>query len=242
MLFNVRVNHHPSPNFQPKQLRKTRVHFTDTSVVRREYDFDWDLERDYWYSRAELKQFGETRFDEADVLRKERGIRTSSRNDADDLSTSRRERFIGDKITHALDDVDDSHEISVRGIEHFVHPVLQKEMVRRKKELKRTVVMYYRDPQSRRVDPKGDKLAETSAELSEWARNVATERGIKYCTMKRGLGTKKERTKSGHFQRGGGLLIMARSLEGAKGMRHLERDTCLSRASFVMNVKKEDTE
>ncbi len=183
------------------------VHFTDVSAKKIEYSFDWELEPEYWYSKTELKSFNEVRFDDADVLRKERGIRTSSRNDADTLSESRRDIFIGDKITHALDDVDDSHEISLRGIEHFVFPVLQKEMVRRKKELKRAVVGYSRDPVAKKKDPKGIQLAKDAAEHSQWARDVATERGIKYCQMKRGAG------------RGGGLLSTMHNSKNAKGMR-----------------------
>lgn len=147
----------------------------------------------------------EERFDDADVLRKERGIRTSSRNDADDLTVSKRDLFIGDKITNVLDDIDDSHEISVRGIEHFVFPVLQKEMVRRKKEVKKAVLDYSRNPMVRKRDPQGIKLAADSAKHSQWARDVAKERGIKYCQMKRGGG------------RGGGLLMVAKT----KNDRHL---------------------
>jgi hypothetical protein len=144
-----------------------------------------------------MKSFNETRFDEADVLRKERGILTSSRDDADALTMSTRNRFIDDTMTHALDDVDDSHEISIRGIEHFVWPVLQKEMMVRKRELKNMVLVYSRDPTARKKDPEGIKLAEECDKYSCWARNVSTERGVKYCQMKRGDG------------RGGGLLTWA---------------------------------
>ncbi|KAL7540060.1 hypothetical protein ACHAWF_006584, partial [Thalassiosira exigua] len=207
-----------SINQGPQQVRRSgrrsgnarlTASFTDTAGQRHEYDFDWELEPEYWYSKGELKAFNEVRFDEADVLRKERGIRTSSRNDADDMTDNKRDVFIGDKITNALDDVDDSHEISLRGIEHFVFPVLQKEMVRRKKDLKKTVLGYSRDPVARRKDPGGDKLALESAHHSQWARDVATERGIKYCQMKRGGG------------RGGGLLQIAKSTKGQRRMRGL---------------------
>lgn len=92
---------------------------------------------------------------------------------------------MGDTITHALDDVDNG-VISVRGIEHFVWPVLQKEMITRKKELKLFVVEYSKDKARRAQDPNGEKLAAAVRERSQWARNVASERGIKYCQMKRG--------------------------------------------------------
>ena len=58
-------------------------------------------------------------------------------------------------------------------------------MVTRKKVLKK-VVIEWRLPINRRKDPQGLKLAEDAAKLSEWARDVAKERGIKYCEMKRG--------------------------------------------------------
>ena len=170
---------------QPRKPKKN-VHFTDIKPIQHDYEFDWDLESEYWFSKAELKTFNEVRFDEADVLRKERGIRTKSRNDADDIEEEDdRNDFIGDALTHALDDDNDGHEISLRGIEHFVWPVLQKEMVTRKKVLKKLVIEW-RLPINRRKDPQGLKLAEDSAKLSEWARDVAKERGIKYCEMKRG--------------------------------------------------------
>lgn len=190
-------------------VKKKRVHFTDIAAKKIEYEFDWELEPDYWYNREELKSFNEVRFDEAATLRKERSIKTASRNDADELSASKRNVFIGDKITNALDDIDDSGEISIRGIEHFVFPVLQKEMVTRKKELKKGVLMYSRDPAVRRRDPKGIKLAEQTVAHSQWARDVATERGIKYCQMKRGAG------------RGGGLLRMTKNTKTCAANRRL---------------------
>ena len=44
----------------------------------------------------------------------------------------------------------------------------------------------WRRPVNRRKDPKGLKLAEDAATLSQWARDVAQERGIKYTEMRRG--------------------------------------------------------
>ena len=170
----------------PRSKSKRKVRFTDIKPLHHNYEFDWDLEGEYWFSKAELKAFNEVRFDEADVLRKERGIRTKSRDDADEIDNEEdRNDFIGDALTFALDDDNDGHEISLRGIEHFVWPVLQKEMVKRKKILKKVVVQW-RIPMNRRKDPQGLKLAEESEKLSEWARNVAQERGIKYTEMRRG--------------------------------------------------------
>jgi hypothetical protein len=190
----------------PKQTQKKtiqkKIHFADVkNPQRHEYAFDWDLENDVWYSRAELKAFNETRWNEADVLRKQRGISTSSRDDADKIEAGRElDIFIGDKITNALDDRDEG-EISVRGIEHFVWPVLQKEMIRRKKALKKVVIEQSHNKTLRKKDPQGLLLAEEVAFHSQWARDVATERGIKYCSMKRGGGllknTKLQRAKRG---------------------------------------------
>ncbi len=172
-------NKKPLRNIQPKNKKKKKVRFTPYGPTLHSYEFNWELEGDYWFSKAELKTFNEVRFDEADVLRKERGIRTKSRHDADGIEEEDdRNNFIWDVLTHSLMD-NDSHDISLRGIEHFVWPVLQKEMVMRKKELKKAV-LEWRLPANRRRDANGIKLAEDSAKLSEWARDVAQERGIKY--------------------------------------------------------------
>ena len=176
----------PAAKKQSPRKKRKKVRFTDVKPIDHNYEFDWDLEGDYWFSKAELKTFNEVRFDEADVLRKERGIRTRSRNDADEIEAEEdRDIFIGDALTNALDDDNDGNEISLRGIEHFVWPVLQKAMVSRKKQLKK-VVVEWRRPVNRRKDPKGLKLAEDAATLSQWARDVAQERGIKYTEMRRG--------------------------------------------------------
>jgi hypothetical protein len=171
------------------QPRK-KVHFAPPSQLktRHTYHFDWSLASSYWYEPYELSRLKETRYEEADILRKERGISSSSRDDADKYAGGlEKDIFVGDSITHALDDRDDG-VISVRGIEHFVWPVLQKEMIARKKELKRYVIEYSKDKNRRTSDPKGEKLAAASIERSQWARDVASERGIKYCEMKRGGG------------------------------------------------------
>lgn len=187
-----------------------------------------------WYSREELTALKEDRFNEADILRRERGISTSSRDDADNIADGKeKEIWVGDTMTHALDDRDEG-SISVRGIEHFVWPVLQKEMVSRKKELKRFVIEYSKDKHSRTSDPNGENLAKACAARSRWARDVASERGIKYCQMKRGAG------------RGGGLLkntkmiMERRKLE--TGRRSLVRRESLIKAFRRMNSLNGDAE
>eukprot|EP00585_Thalassiosira_rotula_P011127 CAMPEP_0196156462 /NCGR_PEP_ID=MMETSP0910-20130528/42378_1 /TAXON_ID=49265 /ORGANISM="Thalassiosira rotula, Strain GSO102" /LENGTH=170 /DNA_ID=CAMNT_0041420913 /DNA_START=66 /DNA_END=575 /DNA_ORIENTATION=- len=139
--------------FKRKQFHRTNkrgVHFTDTPDRHHKYEFDWDAEGDYWFSQVELKAMIQARQDDAMILRAERQIKVATRDDADALSNTSHDVFIGYKITEALDDADHNQEVSIRGIEHFVHPVLQKEMVRRKKELKKSVLGYSRNPQMRR--------------------------------------------------------------------------------------------
>jgi len=68
-----------------KHHKKKRVSFKDSKTEHHTYEFDWDYFDDYFYSKEEVKSFSEHRYDEADILRKERGIRTSSRHDADNI-------------------------------------------------------------------------------------------------------------------------------------------------------------
>ncbi|KAL3781622.1 hypothetical protein HJC23_001999 [Cyclotella cryptica] len=227
-----------TPKQQQYANRKSskQVHFAPPPLLasRHAYPFDWSIESAVWYSRDELNALKEDRFNEADALRRERGISTSSRDDADKIADGReKEIWVGDTMTHALDDRDEGL-ISVRGIEHFVWPVLQKEMVTRKKELKKFVVDYSKDKQRRMSDPNGDKLAEACAARSRWARDAASERGIKYCQMKRGAG------------RGGGLLkntkmiLERRKLETSR--RSLVRRESLVKAFRRMSSLGRDVE
>jgi hypothetical protein len=236
---------HPQHNVQTNANRrkttmnndkKKHVHISDNTPQRHTYDFNWECAIDYWYTKSELKTFNEDRFDDADILRKERGIHTSSRDDADVLSHSRRNIFIDDTVTHALEDEGEEHlhdgndgnGISIVGIEHFVFPVLQKEMLSRKKELKIAVLTKYRDPLARKKDPQGIALANECAKYSSWARNVAKERGIKYCQMKRSGGDELTHT-VGH----GGLLMLAHNT--VKGQRHLDKQ--LAESGKVVDMK-----
>ena len=206
---------------------KKKVRFDSNKPIQHDYDFDWDYAEDYFFNRVEIKAMNTCRLDEADVLRKERGIRTSSRKDADDIEGDIRDHFIGDALTHAFDEDKDDHEISLRGIEHFVWPVLQKEMQVRKNAV-RTAVLEWSIPKNRKKDPKGLKLAEDSAELSKWARDVATERGIKYCEMKRGgVSLKNTRSMWSDSNRGNNtrrnLGSLLRSITNKKVIEHKKR-------------------
>ena len=141
------------------------------------------------------------RTEDAAAARRARGIAIESRGDADVPTEATKDLYIHDKITNALDDRD-TGEVTIAGIEHMVFPVLQKEMVQRKKDLKvRTagprappaggasprrsprsstlappsatpppvralqsaVLVYARDPDRRRRDPQGLRLAAESA-------------------------------------------------------------------------------
>eukprot|EP00956_Cyclotella_meneghiniana_P041133 scaffold215779_cov23-Cyclotella_meneghiniana.AAC.1 len=219
---------------QPKKKTKKHVRFAAGPFLqkRHQYSFDWSLESEVWYSRPELNQLKEDRFEEADILRKERGILYSSRDDADKIDDGReKEIYVGDTITHALDD-QDTGEVSVRGIEHFVWPVLQKEMITRKKELKKYVVEYCANKQRREMDPLGDKLAEEVIARSKWARNVAQERGIKYCEMKRG----------GALLKNTHAILGRRRLSVGRGRMSIhKRDSLIKgigRESLLMSIQK----
>eukprot|EP00580_Thalassiosira_gravida_P002452 CAMPEP_0201608846 /NCGR_PEP_ID=MMETSP0492-20130828/9266_1 /ASSEMBLY_ACC=CAM_ASM_000837 /TAXON_ID=420259 /ORGANISM="Thalassiosira gravida, Strain GMp14c1" /LENGTH=247 /DNA_ID=CAMNT_0048073857 /DNA_START=156 /DNA_END=899 /DNA_ORIENTATION=+ len=213
---------------QNHRTNKRGVHFTDIADQRHKYEFDWEAEGDYWFTPVELKSMNQARQDDAMILRSERHIKVATRDDADALSNTSHDVFIGYKITEALDDADDNHEVSIRGIEHFVHPVLQKEMVRRKKELKKSVLGYSRNPKMRRLDPKGVNLAKESTSHSQWARDVASERGIKYCEMKRGGG------------RGGGLLQKTKNIRETRRFSLVARMDRELRRDSLMNVLEKD--
>lgn len=213
-------NHSNNGKAAPNKAVKTKstkksIHFPTTvaaAIQRHQYSFDWEHERSYWYSREELNGFKAARLEDVGALRKVLGIEVASRDDADTLTTSVRDLFIHDKITFAfdlgdVDDVDDDHDISIQGIEHMVFPVLQKEMVGQRKELRGSVLGHARDPGRRKKDPQGLRLADESAAHSAWARDVAAERGMKYTQMKRGKG------------RGGGLLAMTHTMKTGRACR-----------------------
>lgn len=185
----------PRPKrWSANRLRRS-VQF-DIATERHKYDFDWELEGAYWYSRDELKSMRSVRLADAATLREALGINADTIDDADGLTAGSRDAFIGYKITNALDCVrDDDREVSLQGIEPFVFPVLMKEMCRRRRKLQCAVLRRSRYNRRRGLDPEGIDLAEESAKRSEWARDVASERGIKYCEMKRGRGGLLQATK-----------------------------------------------
>jgi len=120
---------------------------------------------------------GQSRFDDAATLRQQRRLDEKS---VDDVGISNKSKVdvIANLLSAALEDDDRDENVSIRGIEHFVYPGLQQEMIRRKKEVQREVLDFVR---SKRPDPQGWRLAEHSRSFSQWARNVALEKGMKAC-------------------------------------------------------------
>ena len=172
------------------------VHFSTIEV--QPFHFDWSLADDVFYSRKELQTMGQSRFDDAATLRAQR--RLSERNNNNNNNKNKKNTNGGELDGHTVDDVDivkksnvqdiatllsmaledddQDENVSIRGIEHFVYPDLQQEMIRRKKEVQREVLEFVR---SKRPDPQGWRLAQHSRTFSQWARNVALEKGMKYC-------------------------------------------------------------
>ena len=150
------------------------------------FRFDWNLADQVFYTRAELAAMGQSRFDDAATLRAQR-TSTALHDDkgggvggtVDDVAISKKskEKDIATLLNTALDDPDLDENVSIRGIEHFVYPDLQQEMIRRKKEVQREVLEFARSP---RPDPQGWRLAEHSRCFSLWARTVAVEKAMKY--------------------------------------------------------------
>ncbi|KAL7492257.1 hypothetical protein ACHAWT_002082 [Skeletonema menzelii] len=97
----------------------------------------------------------------------------------DDTDIISKQADITQLLSEAFDPKRDlSEHISIRGIEHFVYPTLQQEMIQRKKHAKREVLQFQT---SKRPDPQGWRLARLSEANTQWAREVAIEKGMRYC-------------------------------------------------------------
>lgn len=158
---------------------KKCVHFSTIEV--QPFHFDWSLADQVFYTRKELTSMGQNRFDDADFLRRQRQLDGGGdgQQTVDDVGTSKKSKdvAVAELLSAALSDEDRDEGVSIRGIEHFVYPDLQQEMIRRKKEVQREVMDFVR---AKRPDPQGWRLAEHSRTYSQWARNVALEKGMKY--------------------------------------------------------------
>ena len=167
-------------NFKPLGYTdgKKVVHFSTIEV--QPFHFDWSVADDVFYTRKELTAMGQARFDDAAILRQQRHNREKDEVSVDDVDIVKKSKVkdIATLLTMALDDSDQDENVSIRGIEHFVYPDLQQEMIRKKKEVQREVLGFVR---AKRADPQGWRLAQHSRTFSQWARNVALEKGMKYC-------------------------------------------------------------
>ncbi|KAL3780297.1 hypothetical protein ACHAW5_008339 [Stephanodiscus triporus] len=170
-------NNYKPLNYNPDG--KKVVHFATVEV--QPFHFDWSLADQVFYTRKELTAMAQSRFDDADFLRRQRPSHGGGdgQQTVDDVGTSKKskEAAISELLSVALSDEDLDENVSIRGIEHFVYPDLQQEMIRRKKEVQREVMAFVR---AGRPDPQGWRLADHSRTYSQWARNVALEKGMNY--------------------------------------------------------------
>ena len=167
-------------NFKPLKYKSDGpkcVHFSTIEVQH--FHFDWSLADSVFYTRKELTAMGEKRFDDATILRQQRNLDQKMGDSVDDLDMTKKTRpkDINSLLNIALDDEDADETVSIRGIEHFVYPELQQEMIRKKKEQQAEVLDFVR---SKRPDPQGWRLARHSRTYSQWARDVALQKGMKY--------------------------------------------------------------
>ena len=161
-----------------RDLSKKSVRFSSEKDEVHLVHYDWTCVGDYFYSTAEIALMKSARFEDAALFRNEE--KTSATQD--DLDVSRRQKIvcIDSLLSLALNDPDTNVNTSIRGIEHMVYPELQQEMIHKKKEVQAQVMSFVR---SKRPDPQGWRLANHSRAYSQWARDVALEKGQAY-TMK----------------------------------------------------------
>mmetsp|Transcript_20362 Transcript_20362/g.31871 ORF Transcript_20362/g.31871 Transcript_20362/m.31871 type:complete len:358 (-) Transcript_20362:52-1125(-) len=163
--------------------KKKTVHFATIEV--QPYNWDYSCDEDVYYRKEQITAMNKQRFTDASKLRKERNIKVPPKDKnkdkqaMDDVDIAKRHPDIDQLLQEAFDpnrDIDE--EVSIRGIEHFVYPTLQQEMIRRKKHAKRELINFQH---SKRPDPRGWRLARQSEMNTQWAREVAIEKGMRYC-------------------------------------------------------------
>ncbi|KAK1737468.1 hypothetical protein QTG54_011754 [Skeletonema marinoi] len=159
--------------------KKKKVHFAPIEV--RPFTYDYSCDKDVHYGKDNIAVMNKERFKEASKLRKQRNIKLPSRQEredaakgkaCDDADIAKRTSDLKKVIEEAFDperDIDE--ELSIRGIEHFVYPALQQEMIRRKKQVQMEVLNCQ----------KAKRLALLSESVTQWAREVAVEKGMRYC-------------------------------------------------------------
>eukprot|EP00984_Skeletonema_dohrnii_P025969 scaffold15214_cov69-Skeletonema_dohrnii-CCMP3373.AAC.1 len=128
--------------FRKKNSKRKKVRFAPDEVEL--YNYDYSCDQDIYYEPDQIKAMNKQRFTDARKLRKQRSITVPSKEAAfDDIDMSKHDHSINQLLEEAYDperDVDE--EVSIAGIEHFVYPVLQLEMVRRKKQAQREVLSF----------------------------------------------------------------------------------------------------
>lgn len=152
--------------------KKKTVHFATIEV--QSYNWDYSCDEDVFLKKEEIMAMNKDRFKDAKKLRKERNITSST-----DIDITKRASEIERLMMEAFDaKLDKDDQVSICGIEHFVYPSLQQEMIRRKKHAKQEVFRFQKE---RRPDPHGLRLARLSEEYTQWARDVAAFKGRRYC-------------------------------------------------------------
>ena len=161
--------------------KKKKVHFAPIEVRPFTYAYDYSCDKDVHYGKDNIAVMNKERFKEASKLRRQRNIKLPSRQEredaakgkaCDDADIAKRTSDLKKVIEEAFDperDIDE--ESSIRGIEHFVYPALQQEMIRRKKQVQMEVLNCQ----------KAKRLALLSESVTQWAREVAVEKGMRYC-------------------------------------------------------------
>ena len=161
--------------------KKKTVHFATIEV--QQYNWDYTCDPDVYYLKEQIAAMNKQRFTDASKLRKQRNIKLPSKKDrekakkaCDDVDIAKRATDITQLLQEAFDPERDTDEqVSICGIEHFVYPALQKEMIQRKKQAQREVINFDKP------NPQGWRLARLSEANTKWARDVAVEKGQRYC-------------------------------------------------------------
>ncbi|KAL7553643.1 hypothetical protein ACHAWF_016950 [Thalassiosira exigua] len=156
---------------KPAKKKALGVRFSTEEAEVHRYEFDRSLAGDVFYTRCELEDMDRSRYTDAAMLR-ERCL--EDERGSSEESTRKDVRML---LAKALSDDDRDDAASTAGIEHFVYPELRTEMIQRKDELRREVLSF---AHSKRPDPQGWRLAQHSRTLSQWAQDVAQEKGMRY--------------------------------------------------------------
>lgn len=189
MRLKIGLRHRKSSDIDGKSPGgKTKRHVTFNKVEVQEFFFDKEDFPNLFYTRTELQVFNQSRFADVSYLRQKMEIgETRPRGGSCDMETLKTES--GDTLDCVLIKAygypDTDAAVTIRGIEHFVYSLLQKEMIARKKRVQKEVLDF---ANGKYKDATGSKIADLAMLHSLWARDVATERGTKYAEQQLKLG------------------------------------------------------